>query len=341
METMQQVSYPTRDIRPYLDIEDAQVIEEHLIPQEIKPRQQFIESNTKEVSLHHLRKECVIPVFSKDNEVTISHNNFIDTMQDAIYKVFPNERIAPPEIRVSHLIKGRTPDAIHKKIEDLTDKDKTLYYERMAFVIEIPSITDNINGNDLCLTVGGVRAYNHENLFSKKAAEKFKIFIGFKNMVCCNLCVTTDGYKGEVKASSCDELLKAIQGMIMKYNAANHIKLMHQLKYYGMTEHQFAQLIGKSRLYQYLSRSQKNNIPLLEFNDSHINIIARNYYKDKNFSRGKEGCINLWNVYNLFTEANKNSYIDTFLDRSTNATTFMTGIAEALGGSKEYRWFID
>ena len=29
--------------------------------------------------------------------------------------------------------------------------------------------------------------------------EKFKIFIGFKNMVCCNMCVSTDGFKSELK----------------------------------------------------------------------------------------------------------------------------------------------
>ena len=31
----------------------------------------FIEANTKEVSLRHLQSDCVVPVFSKDNEVTI------------------------------------------------------------------------------------------------------------------------------------------------------------------------------------------------------------------------------------------------------------------------------
>ncbi len=33
----------------------------------------FIEANTKSVSLLHLKEDCVIPVFSKDNEITISY----------------------------------------------------------------------------------------------------------------------------------------------------------------------------------------------------------------------------------------------------------------------------
>ena len=30
----------------------------------------FIEANTKEVTIEHLRNDCVVPVFSKDNEIT-------------------------------------------------------------------------------------------------------------------------------------------------------------------------------------------------------------------------------------------------------------------------------
>ncbi|CAA7392587.1 DUF3871 family protein [Chryseobacterium fistulae] len=68
------------------------------------------------------------------------------------------------------------------------------YFERMAFIIKIPAITDSINSNELSLTVGGVRAYNQENLYNKKTFEKFKFFVGFQNRVCCNLCVWSDGF---------------------------------------------------------------------------------------------------------------------------------------------------
>ena len=36
----------------------------------------FIEANTKEVSLSHLEEKCTIPVFAKDNEVTLSHQDY-------------------------------------------------------------------------------------------------------------------------------------------------------------------------------------------------------------------------------------------------------------------------
>ena len=61
----------------------------------------FIEANTKEVTMQYPQRGMYYPVFSKDNEVTISHSSFIETVWDAANKVFSNERIEEPAIRVS------------------------------------------------------------------------------------------------------------------------------------------------------------------------------------------------------------------------------------------------
>ena len=183
----------------------------------------FIEANTKEVTIEHLKNDCVVPVFSKDNEITISHPVFIESVWEAANRVFPHETIEEPAIRVSHVIKGRTPEAIHKPVKDLLETDKTIYYERMMFCFEIPTIHEDIAGNRLNLTIGGVRAYNHENLYSKKGMEKFKLFIGFKNMVCCNMCISTDGYKSELKVMNIHGLFNAAMQLFQDYNAAKHL----------------------------------------------------------------------------------------------------------------------
>lgn len=172
--------------------EEAAVLTEEQPIKEKRPL--FIEANTIEATLQHLKNDCIIPVFAKDNEATLSHVSFIETVQDAAATFFNGERIEQPDIRVSHVIKGRIPEAIHKPANQLLESDKTIYYERCAFVIEIPTIYETVNGNRLTLTIGGVRAYNHTNLYSKKGAERFKVFIGFTCMVCTNLCVSTDGY---------------------------------------------------------------------------------------------------------------------------------------------------
>ncbi len=304
------------------------------------PSKPFIEANTQEINLTALKNDCVIPVFSKDNERTIAHQEFIEIAQDCVSKVFPHHSFDNPEIRVSHQIKGRTPGAIHKNANELFDHEKTQYFERMAFIIRIPSIVDTINGNEIALTIGGVRSYNLENLYNKKSFEKFKFFIGFQNKVCCNLCVWSDGFVDDMRVTSYQELQAKILKVIQNYNAEKHLLSMKELSQYSLTEHQFAQLIGRTRLYQHLPKNEKSIIPSLNFTDGHINTITKDYYEDSSFSRNQQGDLNLWNVYNLFTQANKSSYIDTFLDRNVNAFDFTQGIQKALIGNGDYHWFL-
>ncbi len=181
------------------------------------PRRNFIEANTLEVTLDHLKEECTIPVFAKDNECTISHYEFINSTKDVVEDILNYKGDLKPDIRTSHVIKGRIPSAIGKPAKDLLESEKTIYYERMAFVIEIPEISEVINGNKLNLTIGGVRSYNQENLFSKKSMEKFKVFLGFQNSVCTNLCISTDGLKEDLRVSSVLELKSKIYELINTY----------------------------------------------------------------------------------------------------------------------------
>ena len=308
---------------------------------EIIVKSPFIEANTESVSLSHLKSKNVIPVFTKDNEITLSHQEFIETAISAIATIFPNEPIDTPEIRVSHQIKGRTPDALHIAAKDLEEHQRTSYFERMAFIIRVPGITETINGNKLALTIGGVRSYNLENLYNKKTYEKFKFFIGFKNMVCCNLCISTDGYQSEIRAMSPLELEAKMIQTLAEYKAQEHLNSMKNLLNNSLSERDFAQIIGKSRLYNYLPKKEKSLIPELLLNDGHINTVAKDYYQDESFCRNANGDISMWEFYNLLTGSNKSSYLDTFLDRSVNAFDFSKGISNALSGSStNYAWFL-
>ncbi len=299
----------------------------------------FIKANTKSVSLSHLKKDCTVPVFSKDNEVTISHNQFIHSAMKAVMDTLGVE-LTRPEIRISHQIKGRTPDAIHIPANELLDNQKTIYYERMAWISRVPSITAEIGGNLVALTIGGVRAYNHENLYSKKSFEKFKFFIGFQNMVCCNLCISTDGYKGELKADNTVDLHSKVRELVTSYNTDQQLERMLRLERQAMSDSQFATLIGRAKLFQFLPKKQKLKLPELLLTDGHFNVIAKDFYKNESFCRNDSGDISMWKVYNLFTGANKSSYIDTFLDRNENAFSFAEGISKAINGDSDYRWFL-
>ncbi len=300
----------------------------------------FIEANTEEVQLRELTQNCIIPVFSKDNEKTIAHQEFIEVAQECVNSIFPSQIINEPEIRVSHQVKGRAPSAIHKPAKELLPHEKTQYYERMAFIIRIPSIVETVNGNMLSLICGGVRAYNHENLYTKKSIEKFKFFIGFQNMVCCNLCISTDGFQSEMRVGNHSELKGKMLELMQGYAMEKHLSAMHQLPEYSLSETQFAQLIGKAKLYHYLPKEEKGKLPNLMLTDGHMATIAKDYYRDNSFSRDDNGNINLWNVFNLFTSANKASYIDTFLDRNTNVFDFANGLKETISGGSNHSWFL-
>jgi hypothetical protein len=215
----------------------------------------FIQANTIASSLEEVRDKHIIPVFIKDNEPVISHVEFIETVREVTEEVFPQEVILKPAVRLSHPIMGRIPEAKYKSAKELLEHEKTIYYERMAFVIEIPSLFDEIGGNLISLTVGGVNAYNLDNLYNRKGVdEHFKVFIGFRNTVCTNLCIWSDGYVGDLKVRTMGQLKAAIRELIESFQAAKQLALMQELHQHHLLEQQFATLIGKCRMYQYLPK---------------------------------------------------------------------------------------
>jgi hypothetical protein len=319
-------------------IQDAVVVKDQQVLSTSKP---FIEANTGEVDFEEMRDRHIIPVFIKDNEPVISHTQFIEAMVYEVNKVYKGETILKPNIRASHPIKGRIAEARNKPAHELQEHEKTLYYERMAFVIEIPSMYDEIDGSNLSLCVGGVKAYNLDNLYSRQGADQhFKIFIGFKNTVCTNLCVWTDGFAGDLKVTTIGQLQACIYTLISRYNLLYHLHELRLLNEYAITEQQFATIIGKCRMYQYLPYKMKTEIGSLSLGDSQLNCVCKDYYKDNSFCKNDDGSINLWKLYNLFTNANKSTYIDNFLDRSINAYNFTEAIRRALQ-TKSSNWFLN
>ncbi|MCZ2476530.1 DUF3871 family protein [Aquirufa antheringensis] len=325
-------SIEVEEYASYIEIEE-QVIE--------SSSSAFIGANTIEVNLQEIQGQHIIPVFSKDNEPLISHGDFIQTTYDVINHCFKGEDILSPSIRVSHPIKGRTPEARYKPANQLEDHERTIYYERAMFVFEIPSIQRNIDGQTLSLTIGGVKCYGDDKLNNKKgSSEHFKIFIGFSVKVCSNLCVWSDGAQVKLVVRSQGELMDAIMNMISVYNPEQHLKAMQRLTEHNLTEAQFAQVLGRARLYNYLPNEVKKEIPPLLFTDTQLGSVAKDYFQDNSFCRNDNGDINLWRMYNLFTSANKSSYVDSFLERNINAFDFTHQLQTGLAGGGT-NWYLN
>jgi hypothetical protein len=302
--------------------------------------QPFIQANTIESSLDEIQRKHIIPVFVKDNEPLISQSDFISAMAESTADVFHGEQILNPSVRLSHPIKGRIPEAKDKPAQELQEHEKTLYFERMAFVIEIPSIQEEIDGNPLSLTLGGVKSYNLDNLSAKKGSdEHFTLFIGFKNRVCTNLCVSTDGLMSEISVRSLGQLKACVRTILENFNAPYVLHGLREFSKYEITDHQFAHLVGRCRMYPYLPKSMQSEIPQLLFGDTQLGMVVRDYYRDGSFCRSEDGMINLWKLYNLFTGANKSTYIDQFLQRSVNAFRFVQNLKEALNSGSS-NWYL-
>ena len=320
----------------------GEVIEEVVDEIEIEPAPTpFIEANTIVGHLQDINRNHIIPVFIKDNEPVISHAEFISSALNTVAEIFHGETILKPNIRLSHPIKGRIPEAKHKPAIELLEHEKTLYYERMAFVVEIPSISTDVAGNKLNLTVGGVKAYNLDNLYNRSGTDQhFKFFIGFENKVCTNLSVTTDGYLANLKVKNLDMLRMSMMSLLKDFNAVKLGEQLQQFSNYELKETQFASLVGRCRMYRYLPDNIKQLVPELMFGESQINAICNDYYRDKYFCRSQKGSINLWSLYNLFTGSNKSSYIDTFLDRSVNAFNLAVELKGALENRSDC-WYLN
>lgn len=300
----------------------------------------FIEANTLPISLAQIRNDHIIPVFIKDNEPLISHSDFIDSVSEVVNSCFGGETTLEPNIRLSHAIKGRVPSAKDKPAKDLLEHEKTIYYERMGFVIEIPSFNSEIDGSILTLMIGGIKSYALDNFYNKIGADQhFKLFIGFKNTICTNLCIWTDGFKADIKASSVGIVKACTRTMIENYNQSVHLFNMKQLVDYTLTEQQVAILIGRLRMYQHLPKEFQGNIDPLYLGDNQINAVVKDFFKSNSFCRDKNGNINLWRFYNLLTGANKSSYIDSFIDRSVNAYHFIEKLRYGLE-DKSYNWYL-
>jgi hypothetical protein len=311
-------------------MELATFMNETIVEARISSDSRFILSNTKAVSLDHLRDDCVIPVYAKDNEPTISNSEFVEAVYEAVQDVFYAENILNPAIRVSHPIKGRVPDAKHKSAKELLDAEKTVYYERVMFTIEVPTIFRDINGNHLSLTVGGVRGYHQENLYARRNMQKFKVFVGFRNRVCCNMCVSTDGVLDDIKVSSANELRRKTHELLVQYESAQTLELYQKWANKRISADQFAHFLGICRMLNHMPSNERKGYPELLFTDHQLNLMVDGYYNDKHFGRSVDGSIDMWRLYNLFTSANKQSYIDRFLDRGLNASMVVNNISSYL-----------
>ena len=323
------------------DVEEAVVITDEEIDPNNHPN--FIESNTSAITLEELSEKCIVPTFA-DNTLTIANQSFIESVLEAGKSVFGE--LTPVEIRVSHQVNGRVPSALHKKTSELTDEEKTVYYQRMAFVCHVAALSRSINGQTVHLCIGGVRAYNEDKLYGRQSPMKFKIFCGWQVRVCSNLMLTCDGFTGNLECMTTSDIKEKALELFNGFNPVkdDNLRTLKALVNTSISEEQFCKAVGRLRLYQALPTTTKTELglPNVTLGDQAVNAVVRGYVENPNFKK-EDGIdtITLWQLLQLFNEAVKQTYIDRWLERNQNCTDLVFGLEKALNGeSQEYAWFL-
>ena len=305
----------------------------------------FLEGPSQEVSMDELAFRNIIPTFS-DNTLTISHQKFIETTRKAAEAIFGPDSITLAETRCSHPIIGRIPSAQNKKASELLDHERTIFYQRLAWISQISHITTSMNGQQVSLTIGGTRSYHEDKLYTRQNPQHFRLFIGFRVRVCSNMMLTTDGVSENLLCMTEADIFQKAVELFSRFNEVKEETLynLESLNRTWLTQEQLCKIIGRLRLYQALPSAQQKALPQVLLGDSVVNAATRQYISNPNFGMGEgDGTISCWQLMNLLNEAAKNSYSDLWIDRNVNCTTFATGIANALNGndSQGYGWFLN
>ena len=315
---------------------DAEIITEDT-------RSPFIESNTSGITLEELKRKCIVPSF-KDSSLTLSHQVFAENVLGAAMDYFNGETFGELECRVSHPISGRTPNALLKPEKFLTEADKTLFFQRFCFCFELTSMTKTIDGQPICLTIGGVRAYNEQNLYANKSPEKLKIFIGWRVKVCSNLMLSCDGLQDRLEVMSSLDIYKSALDLFTAFDPIDNFNMLENLVNTRLSTQEFCNIIGRMRLYQALPARtrQELHLPELLLGDSQINAATREFVGNENFGLNGQDSISCYQLLQCLNSAAKSSYIDTFLTKNRNCVEIATGIQKAIEGrdTENYSWFL-
>lgn len=303
----------------------------------------FIESNTQGISFEELTEKNVIPTFA-DGTLTLSSGSIIRATMRAAEEVYGE--LTPVEIRVSHRIQGRTPEAMNKPANELQDEDITTFWQRMAFIYHVKMLTRTVNGVEVHLCVGGTRSYNEDKLFGRPTPSKMRLFVGWFVRLCSNGCLTCDGNSGTIECLTEADVYEKAVSLFQSFDPEkdNALAMLENLGTTHISESTFCKIIGRLRLYQALPTSEQNALPKVILGDQAVNKIVQGYVSNPNFGQ-KEGVdtISLWELLQLANEAVKQgAYINDWIDRNQNCTDFILGIQRAILGTDQegYAWFL-
>ena len=140
--------------------------------------------------------------------------------------------LTPVEIQVSHRIQGRTPEAMNKPASELQDEDITTFWQRMAFICHVKTLTRSINGVEVHLCIGGTRSYSEDKLFGRPTPSKMKLFVGWFVGICSNGCLTTTGVSGTIECLTESDVFEKATALFRSFDPEkeNALEMLENLE---------------------------------------------------------------------------------------------------------------
>ena len=108
-----------------------------IVEETATPSITFLEANTDSITLEELANKCVVPTWA-NLESTISHQDFISCVHEAASSFYAGEKVSFPEIRVSHIVRGRIPSALGKKANELLECEKDTILSKTCVCFTVP-----------------------------------------------------------------------------------------------------------------------------------------------------------------------------------------------------------
>ena len=167
----------------------------------------------------------------------------------------------------------------------------------------------------------------NENHLCKVSKDRTNLFQGKPEFI-----ITSD--TGKQLKAWCHQGV-SLEDIKQEIASTTKVEGLRQLGDYTINQEQFAHLVGKMKLYNHLDKGEKQNLFDLQTTDSQINTIIKNYVGDEHFRADNNGYINLWNLYNLFTESSKSNYIDNFLSRNCNTYEFVNHLGNSIKNQED------
>ncbi len=298
-----------------------------------RPRTYF-RSGTREVTPVELFENDLPSDPKKAERLGLSHGKIVDCVLQTAKEAYED-----PDCRVKS-IRGRMYTEVPP---DRPDSVRDSYFDTIAFLIEIPSVIQQIGDHQVTLSLGGLRAYPglHQPLQFVRRDGLFQLLIGYNVYVCTNLCYHTEGVQLEVHANTEEELRMEVRKLIQSFNIQKPLAeyrnwQQSRLSSSGIDE-LFRNLRNRASQEPRKKKSTRGQDGVridalnarrlgLPFDLNQVARARHGLRKDPHFRRDTDGSITLWNLYNLFTESLKDAQPDRFLRDHEQVYRFMQGL---------------